>query len=136
MDADDWLKTVEKKLQIVQCNNREKVMLASHQLVGPVADWWDAYVEAHEEPDSINWNEFKAIFCSRHVPEGIMKLKKKEFQDLKQGSMTVSEYVTRFTQLSRYAPNDVDTDEKQDCFLNGLNDGLAYTLEARDFENF
>jgi hypothetical protein len=50
--------------------------------------------------------------------------------------MTVSEYVTQFTQLSRYAPNDVDTDEKQDCFLNGLNDGLAYTLEARDFENF
>jgi hypothetical protein len=51
--------------------------------------------------------------------------------------MTVSEYVTRFTQLSLYTPNDVDTDEKkQDCFLNGLNDGLAYALEARDFENF
>jgi hypothetical protein len=31
----------------------------------------------------------------------------------------------------------VDTDEeKQDCFLNGLNDGLAYALAARDFENF
>jgi hypothetical protein len=90
MDADDWLKTVEKKLQIVQCNNREKVMLASHQLIGPTVDWWDAYVEAHKEPDSINWNEFKAVFHSHHVPEGIMKLKKKEFQDLKQGSMTVS----------------------------------------------
>jgi hypothetical protein len=115
----------------------DKVLLASHQLVGPAADWWDAYVEAHEEPDSINWNEFKAIFHSHHVPEGIMKLKKKEFQDLKQGSMTASEYVTRLTQLSRYAPNDVDTDEKkQDCFLNGLNDGLAYALEAHDFENF
>jgi hypothetical protein len=51
--------------------------------------------------------------------------------------MTVSEYVTRFTQLSRYAPNDVDTDEKkQECFLTGLNDGLAYALEERDFENF
>jgi hypothetical protein len=49
----------------------------------------------------------------------------------------VNEYVTRFTQLSRYAPNDVDMDEKkQDCFLNGLNDGLAYALEARDFWNF
>jgi hypothetical protein len=22
------------------------------------------------------------------------------------------------------------------CFLNGLNDGLAYALEARDFKNF
>jgi hypothetical protein len=51
--------------------------------------------------------------------------------------MTVNEYVTKFTQLSRYAPNEVDTDEKkQDYFLNGLNDGLAYALEARDFENF
>jgi hypothetical protein len=51
--------------------------------------------------------------------------------------MTVSEYVTRFTQLSCYAPNDVNTNEKkQECFLNGLKDGLAYALEARDLENF
>jgi hypothetical protein len=55
MDADDWLKFVKKKLQVVQCNNREKVLLASHQLSGPAADWWDAYVEAHEEPESINY---------------------------------------------------------------------------------
>jgi hypothetical protein len=51
--------------------------------------------------------------------------------------MSVNEYVTKFTQLSRYAPHEVDADEKkQECFLNGLNDGLAYALEARDFENF
>jgi hypothetical protein len=51
--------------------------------------------------------------------------------------MTVSEYATRFMQLSRYTPNDVDTNEKkQECFLNRLADGLAYALEARDFENF
>jgi hypothetical protein len=137
LDADDWLKTVEKKLQVVQYNNREKVLLASHQLTGPAADWWDAYVEAHEEPDTVNWNEFKMAFRSHHVPQGVIKLKKKEFQDLKQGSMTVSEYVTHFTQLSRYTPNDVDTDEKkQECFFNGLEDGLAYALEVRDFENF
>jgi hypothetical protein len=44
--------------------------------------------------------------------------------------MTVSEYVTRFTWLSRYAANDVDTDEKkQECFLNGLDDELAYALK-------
>jgi hypothetical protein len=51
--------------------------------------------------------------------------------------MSVNEYVTNFTKLSRYAPHEVDTDEKkQECFLNGLNDGLAYALEARDFEKF
>jgi hypothetical protein len=66
-----------------------------------------------------------------------MKLKKKELEDLKQGSMSVSKYVTHFTQLSCYAPDNVDTKEKkQVCFLNGLNDGLAYALEARDFINF
>jgi hypothetical protein len=54
MDADDWLNYVEKKLQVVQCNNRENVLLASHQLSGPGVDWWDAYIEAHEEPESIN----------------------------------------------------------------------------------
>jgi hypothetical protein len=51
--------------------------------------------------------------------------------------MMVSEYVTCLTQLSRYAPSDVDTNEKKkECFLNGLDDGLAYALVARDFENF
>jgi hypothetical protein len=49
----------------------------------------------------------------------------------------MNEYITNFTQLSCYAPHEVDTDEKkQECFLNGLNDGLAYALEARDFDNF
>jgi PHD/YefM family antitoxin component YafN of YafNO toxin-antitoxin module len=137
MDADNWLKTIEKKLQVVQCNNREKVLLASHQLEGPAVDWWDSYIEAHEEPKSINWQEFKNCFRSHHVPLRVMKLKKKEFEDLKQGSMTVSEYVTHFTQLSCYVPDNVDTNEKkQDWFLNSLNDGLAYALKARDFINF
>jgi hypothetical protein len=122
---------------VVQCSDCEKVLLASHHLSGPAADWWDAYVEAQEEPESIKWPEFRAAFRTHHVPQGVIKLKKKEFQDLKQGSMSVSEYVTKFTQLSRYAPFEVDTDEKkQECFLNGLNDGLAYALEAKDFENF
>jgi hypothetical protein len=68
---------------VIQCNNREKVQLASHQLSGPTADWWDAYVEAHEEPESINWSEFRAAFHAHHVPHRVIKLKKKEFQDLK-----------------------------------------------------
>jgi hypothetical protein len=41
--------------------------------------------------------------------------------------MSVNEYITKFTQPSRYALHVVDTNEmKQECFLNGLNDGLAY----------
>jgi hypothetical protein len=137
MDADNWLKSMEKKLQVVQCNNCEKVLLTSHHLSGPAADWWNAYVEAHEEPESINWPEFRAAFRAHHVPEGVIKLKKKEFQDLKHGCMSWNVYVTKFTQLSCYTPHEVDTDEKKkECFLNGLNDKQAYALKARDFEKF
>jgi hypothetical protein len=81
IDADDWLKSVEKMLLVVRYNNHEKVLLASHQLCGPTTDWWDTYVEAHEEPESINWPEFRAAFYAHHVHQGIIKLNKKEFQD-------------------------------------------------------
>jgi hypothetical protein len=122
---------------VVQCNNHEKVLLASQKFSDLAADWWDAYVEGHVEPESINWPEFRATFRAHHVPQRVIKLKKKEFQYLKQASMSVNEYVTKFTQLSCYAPHEVETDEKKhECFLNGMNDGLAYALETRDFENF
>jgi hypothetical protein len=76
-------------------------------------------------------------FSYSSLPQGVIKLRKKEFQDLRQGSMMVNEYVTHFTQLLHYAPTNVDIDEKkQDYFLNRLNDGLVYALEARNSENF
>jgi hypothetical protein len=56
------------------------------------------------------------------VPCDTLKLKKKEFSNLNQGSMTVNEYLNQFIQLSRYAIDDIITDEKkQDMFLKGLN---------------
>jgi hypothetical protein len=34
-------------------------------------------MEAHEELESINWSEFRAIFHAHHVPKGVIKLKKR-----------------------------------------------------------
>jgi SET domain-containing protein len=66
-----------------------------------------------------------------------MKLKKKEFADLKQDSMTVNEYLNSFIQLPRYAPDDINTDEKkQDMFLNGLNDDIQFQLLNIDYIDF
>jgi hypothetical protein len=65
-----------------------------------------------------------------------MKLKK-EFLSLTQGNMMVSEYRDHFTQLSRYAPEEVDTDEKrQEHFLEGLIGPLNYQLQSHTFPNF
>jgi hypothetical protein len=66
-----------------------------------------------------------------------MKLKKKEFTDLKQGSMTVNEYLNSFIQLSRYAPDDINTDKKKhDMFLNWLNDDIQFLLLNTDYADF
>jgi hypothetical protein len=51
--------------------------------------------------------------------------------------MTLNEYLNRFTHLSRYAPDDVNTDEKKhDAFLNGLNDDIQFQLLNTDYEDF
>jgi hypothetical protein len=47
----------------------------------------------------------------------------------KQGPLSVSEYSDKFLQLSRYAPEDVNTDAKRQYkFLRGLVDPLHYQL--------
>jgi hypothetical protein len=38
MEAENWLKGVEKKLMIAQCMDREKVLFAAHQLFGTSAN--------------------------------------------------------------------------------------------------
>jgi hypothetical protein len=87
--------------------------------------------------NTITWNEFKACFRTHYVSRGTLKLKKKEFIDLKQGGMIVNEYLNSFIQLSRYVSDDINTDEKnQDVFLNGLNDDIQFQLLNTDYADF
>jgi hypothetical protein len=66
-----------------------------------------------------------------------MKLKKKEFTNLRQGSMTANEYLNSFIQLSKYATEDINTDEKkQDMFLEALNDDIQFQLLNTDYVDF
>jgi hypothetical protein len=43
LEADDWLRAVEKQLNIAQCDDRQKVLFASGQLQGETQDWWESY---------------------------------------------------------------------------------------------
>ena len=54
-------------------------------------------------------------------------MKEEEFLALKKRLMSVSEYKVKFLQLSRNAPEDVNTDAKRQYrFLRGLVDHLHY----------
>jgi hypothetical protein len=83
LDADDWLKTVTKKLERAQCNDHEMVLYASGCLEGLAFDWWDAYIAAHAAPNTITWQEFRDSFRAHHIPVGVLKLEQREFLALK-----------------------------------------------------
>jgi hypothetical protein len=97
----------------------------------------DAYTAAHATPDTITWDEFTTNFRSRHIPSGVMKIKKKEFLSLKQGGMSVAEYRDKFTELSCYATEEVAEDrKKQELFRDGLASSLQYQLMSYPYPNF
>jgi hypothetical protein len=137
MDAEDWLRAVERELHTAQCDDREKVLYGPRQLRGAAQSWWESYLATHVDPEAITWEEFSESFRRYHVPEGLMIVKKEEFLALKQGPLSVSEYRDRFLQLSRYAPEDVNTDAKRQYrFMRGLVDPLHYQLMNHTFPTF
>jgi hypothetical protein len=127
MDAEDWLRTVERELLTSQCNDREKVLYGPRQLRGAAQSWWESYLATLANHKANTWEEFRDNFHRYHVPEGLMIVRKEEFLALKQGPLSISEYRDKFLQLSCYAPEDVNTDAKRQYrFLRGLVDPLHY----------
>ncbi|KAK1651457.1 hypothetical protein QYE76_069262 [Lolium multiflorum] len=123
LDADDWLQTMENNLEVAGVEATEKVF-ATHYLSGPARAWWTS-ARAMNVGQMMTWEDFKLKFSKYHVPQGLIKKMRDEFRELKQGKMSVVEYRDRFLTLSRYAPDETDTNEKRkERFLNGLHDEM------------
>jgi hypothetical protein len=137
LEADDWLREINKKLDIIHAGGKDRVLLAAHQLIGTAGEWWDNYSNASESPENITWDEFQEAFREYHIPEGIMEMKAEEFRNLKQGAMTVTQYIRKFMKLSHYAPDDIDTDKKkQDRFKRGLSPARRTQLVTHIYPDF
>ena len=106
MDADDWLRVIQRKLKPFECQDRDKVLLAAHQLTGTALAWWENYCAAAEDASTITCKEFVKEFRRYHIPSATMKRKVDEFRALQQGSMSVEEYTHQFMELARYAPEE------------------------------
>ena len=121
LDADDWLRVIQRKLEPFECQDRDKVLLAAHQLTGTALAWWENFCAAAEDASTITWKEFVKEFRRYHIPSATTD----EFHALQQGSMSVEEYTHQFMELARYAPEEVnDDDKKQDMFKKKLNPKL------------
>ena len=78
MDEDDWLRTIEKKLEIARTEENDKVPFATHYLEGVAAIWWENAKAMWPADEEITWTKFKDHFCKYHIPAGIMKVKHRE----------------------------------------------------------
>lgn len=82
IEANDWLDAIEKKLNLLQCTDEEKVVFATHQLQGPALAWWDNYMVTRPAGTEVTWAEFCRSYRKAQVPDGIVAQKKREFRTL------------------------------------------------------
>jgi len=81
----------------------------------------------------VTWQEFTATFREFYIPAGIMNRKLIEFLDLKQGSLSVMDYVNKFNHLSQYVGIHVNTNEKKRDY-RGLSCSLQKELYTGNYQ--
>ena len=84
----------------------------------------------------VTWREFTTAFHQYYIPVSLLNGKLFEFLELKQGNMTVMEYVNKFNHLAQYAGTHVDTNEKMDRFNCGLSCILQEKLYTGGYQTF
>lgn len=134
-----WLYEIEKIFRIMQYSNTLKAIFAPYMLVGEAENWWN-YVRSQMENGhkEFTWELFRKEFLKNYLPEDDHRQKEIEFMELKQGSMSVEEYATRFEALSvssKYFQQAENEREKCIWFENGLRPELKSAVSFQGIEN-
>jgi hypothetical protein len=72
LDADDWLRVIETKLDLTVYSDEECNAIAAHQLEGATKAWWDNYTASHPNPAFITLLEFSEAFCEQYLPNELL----------------------------------------------------------------
>ena len=110
MVADHWFMQIEKVLEAMEITSyTTRIRLATFQLEGEAQVWWN-WAKTSRDLEAMTWTEFQELFMGKYFPDTVRHVKAQEFLELKQGTMTVMDYVARFTELARFADDYVATD--------------------------
>ncbi|XP_047942618.1 uncharacterized protein LOC125189380 [Salvia hispanica] len=107
------------------------MICVTHQLTGSADFWWDTKLKTmpQDRVDGIMWEDFKTEVYNKYIPKSYRKAKAAEFYNLTQGRLSVTEYDRALCDMTRYAPEQTDTDEKlADKFREGLRPEIRMTL--------
>ena len=104
------------------CTPEENLECATSLLQDEAYQWWLS-VTRTAPPEGITLEFFLKKFRKQYVGRIYLSNMRREFHNLKQRQMSVTEYQREFTWLSKYAPEMLVTEEQKCCkFEDGLND--------------
>ena len=119
---------MKKVLEAMEINSyATRIRLAAFQLEGEAQVWWN-WAKTFRDLEAMTWVEFHDLFMGKYFPDTARHAKAQEFLELKQGTMTVLEYVARFTDLARFSDDYVDTDMAK---VKGFENGLRLSIQGR-----
>ena len=121
MVADHWFIQVENVLEAMEiASDTTRIRLSAFQLEGEAQVWWN-WAKASRDLEGMTWAEFHDLFMGKYFSTTTRHAKAQEFLELRQGTLTVMEYVAKFTELARFSYDYVATDiAKVRRFENGL----------------
>ena len=121
MVADHWFMQIEKVLEAMEItSDTTRIRLAAFQLEGEAQVWWK-WARTSRDLEAMTWAEFQELFMDKYFPDTARHAKAQEFLELKQGAITVMDYVARFTELAPFTDDYLATDmAKVRRFENGL----------------
>ncbi|XP_028074882.1 uncharacterized protein LOC114277199 [Camellia sinensis] len=116
LKSEAWVLETEKLFEVFPCSEAHKVLLATFALQEEARRWW---MLIRDTNNVMTWAQFKEAFFKKYFPQCVRDRKVTEFEQLKQGTMSVAEYESKFIELARHAPHMVDTDYKKGRKLEG-----------------
>ncbi|XP_042027265.1 uncharacterized protein LOC121774459 [Salvia splendens] len=132
--AETWILAIERIFKFLRCTDQERLSCVTYQLTGSAEFWWETKqrMMSQEQLDALTWEDFKEELYDKYIPRSYRKAKEAEFYNLKLGRMTVTEYDRALCDMSRYAPEQVNTDEKMsEKFCAGLRHEIRMALACR-----
>ena len=100
LDEEHWLRILEQKFLLLTVTEEQKVRFAAQQWLGSTSAWWDTFNAMQPVDHHVTLQEFIVAFKEYYIPAGVLNRKLIEFLDLRQGSMSVMDYVNKFNHLS------------------------------------
>ncbi|XP_028070273.1 uncharacterized protein LOC114272753 [Camellia sinensis] len=105
----------------------DRIALAVFELDDEADHWWEL-IKNTRDVASLSWNQFRELFLNKYFPSTVRRERVKEFQNLEQGNMTVTQYAAKFEELARYATRFVANDEEKARMFEW---GLDLTVRGR-----